>query len=453
LARSAIVACPLIAAGACASLDPSASKATPVSLAAFTQPRSDGSLGPPPRSFRDALPVTDAEPGGLAGGAEMGAFEEEEERLAAQEPARAATPNGSAAKPADPKSGPPAAPAAPPGTRTEPAVTLSETWLVDGLVGQVNGRPVFADEFLKPIEARLQELAMNPDRAAARRSMQMLIRERFNDYVNSEIIISEAEGSLTAEQQQGFFSWLKTLQETAVSERGGNLAEARKSLEDEYGMSVDEFLEQRRDAALASYLLQRKVQPRTIVSWSDIEREYRNRFQEFNPKPSAKIGSIRVPSRDVGKVESVKAMVADGKSFAEIAETLKVEKGGLLLQLSLEEGQTIDDGLAQNESLRETMRVTLREKLKDVPVGKATEAVVVGETVVWYGVIELVNPPKRGLYDPDVQLELKAELTARRNAIERTRYLAELRSRWVSDDIARIEERLLLIAFSRYWRV
>ena len=39
-----------------------------------------------------------------------------------------------------------------------------------------------------------------------------------------------------------------------------------------------------------------------------------------------------------------------------------------------------------------------------------------------------------------------------RKSIERQRYISTLRSRWVNDDIAEIEQRLVDFALERYWR-
>ena len=48
---------------------------------------------------------------------------------------------------------------APSNTLTPEGIRGGDVWIVDALVGQINGRPVFAQEFLEPIEAKLIELA------------------------------------------------------------------------------------------------------------------------------------------------------------------------------------------------------------------------------------------------------------------------------------------------------
>ena len=58
-------------------------------------------------------------------------------------------------------------------------------WPVEGLVGQINGRPVFADEFLQPLESRLKEFAAMPDGVQARAAFLRLVGERFDAFVDN----------------------------------------------------------------------------------------------------------------------------------------------------------------------------------------------------------------------------------------------------------------------------
>jgi hypothetical protein len=340
----------------------------------------------------------------------------------------------------------PTVPAARSTDAEEPAVVEEARWLVDGLVGQINGRPVFADEFLQPIEAKLQEFAALADRQRGRNEMLFLVSERFQDWVNSELIISEAESQLTPEQQEGLFAWLRSIQEAEIAERGGNVAAARASLEEDLGMGIEEFVEQRRDQALARYLIDRKVTPRTIVSWRDIEREYRRRFEEFNPPPRVAVARIAV--RDEAEVARVRSMLAEGRSFADVALALGAENRGVVAQVPIAPGQSVADAIEADKNLVPAIKNVVRS----LPVGGVSEPVSDGRRTAWFALLPIEQGAPRDLFDADVQLLLKNELNNRRAAIERGRYLERLRSRWVTDDIARIEQRLMTIAMNRYWQ-
>ena len=72
-----------------------------------------------------------------------------------------------------------------------------QTWPVEGLVGQVNGRPVFADAFFNPIEDRLIAIAAMPDRAEARRALVAVVSREFKETVDSELVVADAESQLS----------------------------------------------------------------------------------------------------------------------------------------------------------------------------------------------------------------------------------------------------------------
>lgn len=64
--------------------------------------------------------------------------------------------------------------------------------------------------------------------------------------------------------------------------------------------------------------------------------------------------------------------------------------------------------------------------------------------------LSLNQPPVRSLFEPDVQLRIRAELEGARMTQEQTRYFEALRSRWISDDIDQMRVRIVDIALRRY---
>jgi transposase len=318
-----------------------------------------------------------------------------------------------------------------------------QSWPVEGLVGQVNGRPVFANAFLEPIADRLLSAAALRDRVEGRRVFVELVRLSFKDLVDNELIVADAESKLSPEQQQGLFAWLRSFQEETIAERGGSRAAAEASLEAEESQTLEQFVQQKRDIALVRRLMNERIEPRTIVSWRDIVQEYERRRAEFNPPPVMKLGRIRLnPRTDAEAIAKVKALAAEGKSFSAIATELKVTDGGLW--------QTFDyptDGIAGMP-----FTDAMKERLTGLGVDVISAPLEQRELVVWLGILALDRPPSRSLFDRDVQLQLRSELEGRRRAIERQRYLDSLRSRWVTDEIGEMERRLVEIALERYWR-
>ena len=317
-------------------------------------------------------------------------------------------------------------------------------WPVDALVGQVNGRPVFADEFFGPIEDQLRQIAANPDRVAGREQFVRTIRGYFKQTVDSELIVAEAESQLSPEQQQGVLAWLKSMQEATIAERGGSRAAAEASLQAEEDKTLDEFMQQRREVSLALRLLNQRIEPRAIVSWREVEQAYQRDAKIYNPPSQVRIGRIKLDAvADAAKIERVRTLVKEGKKFSEIAKELELNEGGLWQASELPLGGVQDLPLADGVLAR----------LKPLQPDQVSEELVQKEGfVVWFAIMEISQPRARSIYDRDLQLAITRQIQDVRRAIERQRYIASLRSRWVTDDIVEMEERLVAFALERYWR-
>jgi hypothetical protein len=322
-------------------------------------------------------------------------------------------------------------------------VEAGEVWPVEGLVGQVNGRPVFADAFFNPIEDQLIAIAAMPDRVEARRALVTVVSRQFQEVVESELILAEAESRLSPEQQEGLFAWIRSLQEETIAQRGGSRAEAERSLASEDSMSLDDFLQMERDKALVRRLLSQRIEPRTIVSWRDVVQEYERRKGEFNPPPAIKIGRIRLDTaNEAESIARARALLADGKGFAEVARTLNLPEGGFWNRYELPANGI--EGLELSEAIK--------QRLDGLRVDQVSEPIEARGFVSWLAIMEVETQQQRSLYDREVQLALESELRGRRRIIERDRYIETLRSRWVTDDIQEMESRLVEIALQRYWR-
>lgn len=317
-------------------------------------------------------------------------------------------------------------------------------WPVDGLVGQINGRPVYAAEFFLPIQDRLATIAQQGDLVTTRRAIIQLVRERFNAYVNSELIIAEAESELTPEMQQGIFAWLGMMEGEVTAERGGTRFAAEQSVMDETGMTLEEYLQQQKNLGLAGQLLRKRVQPRAIVSWRDIEQDYRSRLREFRPAGSVQIGRILLlNARDAERIEAARAAFAEGRSFTEVAREIEADDDGFWRNFKLE-----GSGLETVEGLRSS----IRDELAGLAIDQATPEVAGRTSTAWYAVLGYVTPPSFSIFDPEVQLGIRNKLEGIRYSQQEDKYLTSLRRRWVNDDIRKMEIRLVEIALRRYWQ-
>lgn len=324
------------------------------------------------------------------------------------------------------------------------SVRAGVLWPVDGLVGQINGRPVYAAEFFLPIQDRLAQISNEGDLVSTRRAIIQIVRERFSVYVNSELIIAEAESELTPDMQQGIFAWLGMMEGEVTAERGGTRFAAEQSIMDETGLTLEEYLEQQKNLGLAGQLLRKRVQPRAIISWRDIEQEYRSRITEFRPLGSVQIGRILLlNSKNGEKIEQAKTAFAAGSTFSEVVDLIEAKDDGFWRNFQLK-----GNGLKSVEGLR----VSIRDSLEDLGINNATPAVEGKTSTSWYAVLGYITPPSSSIFDPQVQLGIRNKLESIRYSQQEEKYLTSLRRRWVNDDIRKMEIRLVEMALRRYWQ-
>ena len=322
-------------------------------------------------------------------------------------------------------------------------IPVGQSYVVDGLIGQINGRPLYIDELLAPRAKRIMAIASDASLTRANKIAQVerLVSDRFDDAVNYELIIAEAESNLTPEAQMGVFGWLASVREETIAKRGGTRAMAEASIAEEFDMTLDVFLADRRTFALASSILKRRVGPRAIVTWRDVEQEYRRRFAEFNPLPIIKIGRIRLhKTRDEIAIASAKARIEEGTTFSALCEEFDVPDGGDWLEFELPQEGIL--GLA--------VSAPIKQRLEGLKHGDISEPFDQSDFVSWFAILEIVHPKQTSLYDPLVQIQLEKQLHDQREQQERRRYLASLRNRWISDDIEVMKSMLIRVAKDRY---
>lgn len=318
---------------------------------------------------------------------------------------------------------------------------IGQRWPVESLVGQINGRPIFAEEIFRQIEAAVQLAAQDPNPDNARKQVDAIVRNAFRQQVESELILAEAESRLSPEMKVGLLGWLRDLQETTIAQRGGTRASAEEALRDEMQMSVEEFVTFRKNAELTRDILRRKVEPRVVVSWRDVERLYSSRRAAYSPDPVYRLGRIRLSKESqADKVETVRKMLSEGAPFAEVADAVGIPEHGFWRNVGLRDGRMQLGDLTED----------LQKAIAPLAPGKVSEPVEQRTAIAWYSVVGTEAPPTLSIYDQDLQLLLRGEIQATQERIEQARYIQSLQKRWLGTSIAKMELRLVQMARERY---
>jgi hypothetical protein len=319
-----------------------------------------------------------------------------------------------------------------------PAVVASDTYAVDGMIGQINGRPIFADTVFHgddPIHDQLAALGRRLARPVFRVRSRELIRSRLRQMLLDSLILAEAERDLTDPQRQGLRYTMQKRREELVRLYGqGSEAAARENILEQTGRSLDATLEDFRKAVVVREHIRAVIDPKINVTRRDVERYYRDQLDQFQPDATRDLRLIHVDTRD--QAEEITRRLDAGETFAQVADSevnLFTASGGLF------EGAIGDQPLRYPE---------LNRALAPLAEGGHAGPIAV-EDDFWFVYIESIDAPQQKTL-MDVQLDIERTLKVRQRQEQTDRYYKQLLSGTDPQAVARMTDALVEIAVNRY---
>lgn len=237
------------------------------------------------------------------------------------------------ASPAAPAASQPAEESASQSNAASPASAQSQDYAVAGMVGQVNGQPIYADHVFKPLEDQLAALGRRLPAGEFRRQATGLIAGRLNQIVTDALILGEAERDLSETERLGLKEVVKNRREELLRKHGGGSpAVAEAVLLQETGKGLAKTLQDYRQEVLVQRYLRQRLVPRINVSRRDIERYYRENHAQFNPPATRTLRLIRAADSDTAS--QITQQLEGGEAFADVAGSklnqFQPDRGGLM---------------------------------------------------------------------------------------------------------------------------
>lgn len=370
--------------------------------------------------------------------------------------------------PASTRPVPPAAPSTPPAPPTPPtpivtrvgpppqpnpkSVGTDQIVVIDALVGQVNGKPVFASDILEPLDGALRAAADRAtDANAWRRSAAELIIKELRRRIEDELILAEARRGLSPEQKQGLFRFLEQVQQSLVSGSRGSSVAADEQLRESTGRSLKQEAQDRLDRELILKELRDRVVPRVVISWRDIQQEYERSYDKFNPPAVATLRLITVAGApDAEAAQAITAQLASGTPFPTLAADKRndfnaAEGGKLIAKFS---GAYAEGDFSAIKEINDAAR-TLSIGQVAGPFTYTTKTSRGDVTRTAWVYLERIDKPE-GVSLYDAQLAIDGDLREKRTSAEMARYFDQLRKRGNVSRIELMGEQLMIIATDRY---
>lgn len=326
------------------------------------------------------------------------------------------------------------------------ASAIGDAAVVDTLVGQVNGKPIYASKFLADQDDRLRAMAKDagPNRGAWLSSARKIIADKLEAQLQDELFISEGRSVLSPTERKGLIHFLGTIREGLVSQYGGSteLANVRLNELEEGGLDFKANTE--RDKALIGLIYQRYIVPRVNISWKEVQREYERRWSEFNPWSVAHYRMIQVPRTDTERVEKIKSALAT-RSFIDVASD------ATLNEYVPSRGGKIDVTVQNREYAKATLfsGESLNTAAQGLSNGGTAGPIEDGRNTTWIMLEQL--EPKPGKPLEEVQLQVFAKLQQYRLKQETERYYSRLRAKGSTSDLQQMAQRILQYAEQRYF--
>jgi len=319
--------------------------------------------------------------------------------------------------------------------------------LLDVKVGEVNAKAIFAAEFLRPLAARLRaeafERVRQPDGTFERRLVPFerwrsaaasQIDEALQTFINNELVIAEGLAQFTPEERAGLRNFLGFAQRSLARSSGGSITRAVRDLDT--GETLREYLDGVRNQQIIREFAE-SIRRGIVITRSDVERAYIQRYVQQAEDPVATIRWIRVPKDDARGAARVADRLAGGEPFEAVAgdkaNTMRPDRGGLW-ELAFE---------GEYESASFFASPAINEALHGLTEGEWAGPVEDGGALNWL----MLERVERG-YVPweQAQSELRQQLWNERFNAEFARRLRRLRERAGLRDTDAIRDELVAIA-------
>ena len=229
---------------------------------------------------------------------------------------------------------PPSEPQLPPGTtaptgaRRFPGASSGSYLTIGGVVAEVNGEPVYANDVLAAIEPVLAARAKDMDERQFRAFAAQQIADKIRDYIKTHLEYAAAQKYLNDQEKQVAQFMTERWRDNEVAAAGGSEELARRRYT-EQGIDFDERVKEQHRTHMSQLFYQKRVVPRIRVSATDLREYYqRNKDREFTVHDRAKFRLIKIePQKVSGDAKVAAERIADlrkralaGEDFGKLAE-------------------------------------------------------------------------------------------------------------------------------------
>ena len=326
----------------------------------------------------------------------------------------------------------------PPTVGDQPQVELAsgDTLAIDGMVGKINGRPIYTRQVFDPLEEQLRARGQSMQRPAFRVEVAEIIALHLRGVVTREKLLAEAGRDLNERELEYLGGMMEKRREEEVRKWGeGSPVVADKRLRESTGKGLEAHLEEIRSQLIVQRYLLRKFRPEINVTRKTVERYYERNKDRYSPPPGRVVRVVR--AQNASDAQRIEKMLQEGKLFEEIASDRANFFGRR--QGLISEKFTEPNPFAQPQ---------LNEALASLEEGRWSGRIALGNEAWWLYLERIDDTGGKSL--EDVQLQIEKELVDAQFALLVDRYRLTLIDEKTREDIAKMTNLLVEMAMNRY---
>lgn len=201
-----------------------------------------------------------------------------------------------------------------------------------GVIAEVNGNPIYADDVLRQIAPVLAGRAKDLDQAKFKLAATQEINRQVDEMIRNEVEYAAADRNTNAEDKTMAKALTEQWRSNIITQFGGSVENARAAFR-EQGRPFDEAQKEQFRVNLVRVYYTKKLFPRVDISAAAMRRFYEsNREKLFTVRDNATFRLIKVSPAEVGgdaeakkQIDDLHARAVKGEDFEKLAEYNKDE--------------------------------------------------------------------------------------------------------------------------------
>ena len=203
-------------------------------------------------------------------------------------------------------------------------VQLNQPLMMQALLTHVEGKPIFVEDVLHPVEAELQRLAgaartLSEFRAAARE----VVGKQINLLISDQLVYKAAKDMLQDTDNERLELYLNKYTKDLLSQYGGSQAKADQALRAK-GSSFEREIAERRRKSVIDLFLHRSLWPKISVTRQDIMREYQRSLKKYTLETEIDLYTITLPVSRYFPKDSSTGKVLSNPTAAQVQEATRM---------------------------------------------------------------------------------------------------------------------------------